>query len=176
MLQLSDSYSTEVSTPQQMVEAIKFILHSQQEDQRVHEEIHTTMMASCKEEDEFRAVEVEEANGALERTNEHHRLCQTSLDEATNTLSTLEATHKEFVEELERATIQRDEEHAEWLKIQVSFAQAIEVIEDYIPYVEKQFKSKLSAYSFNQITQNILKHSIKRGRMSHDIPVLAQIA
>ena len=176
LLQLSDSNSTEVTTPQQMVDAIKSMLHAQQEDQRLHEETHKTMMASCKEEDEFRAAEVEEANGALERSKEHHGQCQTSLDEATNTLPTLEATHKEYTEELERATKQRAEEHAEFLKRQASFKQAIEVIEDFIPYVENQFKGKFSAYSFIQVSENILKHSIKLGRMSHAIPVLAQIA
>ena len=98
------------------------MLHAQQEDQRVHELTHTTLMASCKEEDEFRAAVVEEANGAFKRSMENHGLCQTRIDEATNTLPTLEATHKEYVEELERATKQRDEEHAEFLKIQASFA------------------------------------------------------
>ena len=83
------------------------------------------MMSSCKEEDEFRAVEVEEAKGSLERSKENHGICQTSLDEATNNLATLEATHREYVEEFERATKQKDEEQAELLKIQVSFAQAI---------------------------------------------------
>ena len=98
------------------------MLHAQQEDQRVHQLTHTTMMATCKEEDEFRAAVVEEANGAFKRSKENHGLCQTRIDEATNTLPTLEATHKEYVEELERATKQRDEEHAEFLKIQASFA------------------------------------------------------
>ena len=158
-----------------MVEAIKSMLHVQQEDQRLHEETHKTMMASCKEEDEFCAAVVEEANGALERSKEHHELCQTSLDEATITLPTLEATHKEYVVELERAIEQRDEEHAEFFKIQTSFAQAIKVIEDFIAYVENRLKGKLFAYSFNQVTLNILKHSIKLDRMSHTIPVLVQI-
>ena len=76
-----------------------------------------------------------------------------------------------MIEELERATKQRDEKHAEFLKIQASFAQAIEVIEDFIAYVENQFYGKFSAYSFNQVTLNILKHSIKLGRMSHSISV-----
>ena len=78
-----------------MVEVIKSILHAQQEYQRLNEENHKTIMTSCKEEDEFRAAEVEEANRALERSKEHHGLCQTSLDKATNTLSTLEPIHKE---------------------------------------------------------------------------------
>ena len=112
---MSDSNSTEVTTPQKLVEAIKFMLHAQQEDQRVHEETHKTMMASCKEEDEF-------------------------------------------------------------LKIQASFAQAIEFIDDFISYVENSFTGKLSAYSFNQVTLIILKHSTKLDRMSHTVPVLAQIA
>ena len=123
-------------------------------------------MASCKVEDEFRTAAVEEANGAFERSKEQHGLSQTSLDEATNTLPTFEATHKEFVEELERATKQRDEEHAELVKIQASFAQAIEVIEDFIAYVKNQFKGKLSAYSFIQVSENILRNSIKLGRIS----------
>lgn len=154
------------------------MLHAHQEDQRVHEETHTTMMASCKEEDEFRAaeLEVEEANGAFERSKEHHGLCQTRIDEATNTDPTLEATHREYVEELERATKQRNEQHDEFLKRQASFAQAIGVIEDFITYVENQFNRKFSAYSFIQVSENILKNSIKLGRISHAITVLAQIA
>ena len=159
-----------------MVEAIKSMLHAQKEDQRVHEETHKTMMANCKEEDEFRAAEVEEAIGAFERSKEHYGLCQTRIDEIINTFPTLEATNKEYVEEFERATKQRDEEHAEFLKKQVSFTQAIEVFEDFIPYVENQFKGKFFAYSFIQVSEIILKYSIKLNRMSHAIPVLAQIA
>ena len=51
------------------------MLHAQQEDQRVHQLTHTTMMATCKEEDEFRAAVVEEANGAFERSKENQGLC-----------------------------------------------------------------------------------------------------
>jgi len=166
----------DVKSIRQFLDVIHKMLTQLIEDQKQHEETSKKMMAQCEEEDKFREREVADANDALSRGTAARGKCQDALNEDNKNLPQLEDALDKYQKELKRATEQREEEHKRYVEISTNYKEAIDFLRGFIEYVQDKFKGKLAAFSFAQLSEKIMTHSIKLNAIEKAVPVLIAMA
>lgn len=162
-------------TIQKFLENIRDMMTKLQAEQKKHQEISDQMMKQCTEEEEFRKKEVADATDALNRANGARTKCDNSLKAAEKDLPELESAHKTYVDELDRATKNREQEHEHYLQRKKDYEEAIAFLTDFIEYVKANLKD-FKAFSFVEKSQVLLRHATKLGLLQTAVPVLVALA
>jgi septal ring factor EnvC (AmiA/AmiB activator) len=159
-------------TIQNFLEQIKGMITKLQQEQAKHQEISNKMMAQCTEEEHFRAKEIADSKDALNRGHAALAKCQASLASAEKDLPDLERALHTYVDELARATAQRENEHKSYLQRKQDYEQAIEFINAFIALVKKE----IHAISFVEQSENLIRHVSRLGLLSNAVPILVALA
>lgn len=144
--------------------------------QNRHRAIHAKMMKQCIEEDQFRRKEVKAARDSLSRALKHRTKCVASRKQATAALPALVRTLKTYVSELKRATQQRNVERAKYLERREAFRGALKFLADFIRFVKAKLGKSHKAFALAEMSENLLKHSVKLNMMVEVSTILGYVA
>lgn len=149
------------------------ILNDVQESQERHIAISKRMHIQCNDETNFRRTEIKDANSAFKASADALAKCQISLDQANFYLPKLEESKRYFEDLLSQKLSERNKNHGNFYAVQKEWNNAILFIEDFI----RQIKSKggKSFTGFSQLTQNLITHMTKVGKLNDLAPIFVEI-
>jgi hypothetical protein len=165
---------TQPKTIKRFVESIADMLKELQDQQAQHQAISDQMMAQCKEEEEFRNKEIQEAKDAADRAAAAKAKCEESLTNAQKDEVELLRAQDSYTTERTNSRVQRENEHAAYDKRRIDFEQALGVIERLKAYANE--KLGLAPAAFAETSSLLLKSASKLRKMEAVVPVLIALA
>jgi hypothetical protein len=149
------------------------VLNEIQESQDRHVVISKRMYSQCVDETKFRKSEVKDGNDAFKASGDALARCQTSLESANTYLPQLEKAQKDYQDLLKQKSDERDKNHRTFLALQKDWNNAITFLIDFNRQVDKS--NGLPTNGFSQMTENLIKHMTKVGKLKELAPIFVQI-
>jgi predicted nucleic acid-binding Zn-ribbon protein len=171
---LNEAQGDGPKTIRQFTEQLLKMLHRLMSAQAKHVKVNTKMMNQCLNEDKFRKKEVANAKHALHASGSALSKCQASLHAAQENLPALQKALQDYQDELKKKTEERRKAHLEYLQRKRDWTDAIRFLQEFTRIVDKKLKNY--GHSFAELSEQLLKHVSKLGRISDAVPVLAALA
>lgn len=154
-------------------ESITKILNEITETQKRHRDISNRMHSQCNDERKFRDSEISDANVAFKASGDALANCQTSLEQATTYLPKLEEALRYFEELLKLKWAERKKYKEQSNKKKKTFKKAIRFVNNFEDLIRE--KRKLLSTGFSQITEKLIKHMTKVGKLKETAPIFVEI-
>jgi len=162
------------TTPKEVTDKIMAMLQSLRETQSNHEAIAKKMQVQCTEEENYRKKEVADAQAAYNAAAASYSKCQGSLTMAKANLPNLQRALTDFKNNLATKQKIRDQQHALYVQRLKDLMEAVQFLKDFMG----ELNSKLKNYprSFVEITEKLLKHVSKIGKLGDAMGIFVALA
>jgi phenylalanyl-tRNA synthetase alpha subunit len=164
--------SSNVKTFGAFTQVIKGLIDDLQSDEQKHQKVLEEMTAKCTDEDKFRSTEVADAEKSIRNAVASRDTCQQHLNKATELLEEAKKLLEAEVQKKKERTEIRKSEHDIYVKTKQEYDQAINFLNEFIKMVGERFGGKAAIPSFIEMSENLLRHSSKIGKVEAAVPVL----
>lgn len=172
LMQIESSNSTQLNL-RELGKDIVNILKEIKTNQTYHEEIIRKLHSQCLEEELFRKSEIKDANKAFSAAGEILAKCQISLDSAKENLPKLEAANIEYRKLLNEKSKERASKDAKLFVLKDEFSKTVDYLKNFSDQIKNSSKSPLKDYT--QITENLISHMIKLGKLKEFAPIYVEL-
>ena len=153
--------------------SINKILSEIKQTQARHRGISKRMNAQCQDETKFRNSEISDANVAFKASGDALAKCQTSLEQATFYLPKLKESKRYFEDLLKAKMNERNKDRDSYTKMKREFKNAISFLNNFSDKIKE--KQNVKSTGFSQITENLIKHMTKVGKLKETAPIFLEM-
>lgn len=154
--------------------SITKILNEVQDSQDRHVAISKRMHSQCVDEAKFRQSEIRDANEAFKASGDALAKCQISLESATKYLPQLQKAQLDYRAILKQKSDEREKNHKIFIALQQDWSNAITFLIDFNREITKANGAPTTT-GFSQMTENLIRHMTKVGKLKELAPIFAQI-
>ena len=146
-------------------DSILKIINQVQESQVRHQQISKKMYNQCQDEESFRTKEIKFAKLSYKAADEAYERCHSSLTSAIKNLPKLKRSISDYAALLLQKTNQRRRSHEQYLSLDSDWSEAIMFLIEFNIEVKKT-SEELNNANFSQLTESLIKHMTKVGKLS----------